>query len=406
MKKTTLLTIAFALAMVFVGCTNNDTPSTSKTKLWPAYNTSANLYGYINNKGEWAIPAQFSQASSFFSAGYAIVEINGNQAFINTDGEVQSCVSFDNADAFYYKYALASLNGKLGMLSTKFEFAIQPVYSYLSPMTADGLVTFQASADKFGFLDKKGNVFMKDGNPLFYEYASEFRDGYCVVSSNLSTENDRIPTYAVIDTKGNTVIGEGSYRRMVNMGLGIVATVDRNLEIGKTEWVLKKIDNNTTIGQLYDGVGRFSTDEVAIVVSEQDNNYKYGYINKDGQQVISLNYNDARISNEGYAWVLDDKTCKLIDIKGGNAVITLQAESNDVKEYPLCGVHNGLTLVVKATAHTDGTSYEFRWIDASANRTVFSWNFNKDKNNGMLEPNDWAPARKSAEEFSEYVFLK
>ena len=47
----------------------NETPSTTTTQLWPAYSSSADLYGYINKNGEWVIPAQFSAASSFYSSG-------------------------------------------------------------------------------------------------------------------------------------------------------------------------------------------------------------------------------------------------------------------------------------------------------------------------------------------------
>ncbi len=407
MKKSIFMVLPLALAIAFIGCTKNDTPTTTSTKLWPAYNSISNLYGYINNSGEWAIPAQFSTASSFFSAGYALVTINGIQAFIDTDGEVQSCVSFDQAEAFYYGYARASLNNGVGLINTKFEFAIQPVYAGISRMTSDGLVTYPASGDKVGFLDKKGNVLMKDGTPLFYEEADSFRDGYCVVCSNMSTENDRIPTYALIDTKGNIVIAEGSYKEMWNMGLGIVATIDRNTEAGKTEFTIRKADGNQAIGtRMYDGVGRYSVDEVAVVGVVQDGKDKYGYIDKDGREVISVTYDQAYNSTDGYAWVLDDKTCKLLDVKNGTAAYTCQAMTSDVQEYPLCGVHNGLTLIIKVTNYNGDQSAEYRWVDVSSNRTVYSWSYNKDKQNGDLDPATWAPGKKNKEEFSEYVFLK
>lgn len=410
MKKTTLLALPLVLAMAFTGCTDNDTPSTTKTKLWPAYSSSANLYGYINKKGEWAIPAQFSEASSFFSAGYAIVKINGNQAFIDTDGKVQSCVSFDSAEPFIYKFSRAELNNKFGMINTDFEFAIQPVYSYLSEMTNDGIVTYQASGDKFGFLDKKGNVLMKDNNPIVYESADAFRDGYCVVSANMSTDDGRIPTYALIDTKGNIQISEGRYMNMGNMGLGIVGAVEKDKDaISPYDWHILKADGSSLSSRIYNRVSRFSEDKVAWVGIKDENKMKYGYIDADGKEVISLNHDEVWISTGGYAWVLDENTYKLLDVKNGSTVLSCQTMTSDVKEAPLCGVHNGLTLVAKATNYNGDTSVEFRWVDVTdGNRTVYSWNYNKDKNNGDLDPSSWAPARKNNmnNEHNEYVFLK
>lgn len=422
--------MALVCAVALTGCAGltGETPANSYTQLWPAYNSAVDLYGYINNKGEWAIPAQYSSASSFFSAGYAIVEINGEQAFINTNGEVQNCVSFDEAGQFIYGYSRAELNDKYGMINSNFEYSIQPAYNYLSNMTNDGIVTYRASLERFGFLDQYGNVLMKDGAPIFYEAAAEFCDGYCVVCSNLSTENERIPTRALINTKGEVAIPEGNYMQMINVGYGIVAVVykdkdaleDRLSKGTPYEVHYLKADGSALGAQTYnsvvlnnsysiytDAVGYYSTDKVAWVARYKDGVYKFGYIDINGKEVIPAMYDNVYVSNEGYAWVLDDKTWKLLDIKTGIAAITCQTKTDNLEEYPLCGVHNGLTLIVTDTYSDNGeASYVYRWVEVAKNNTVFSWSYNKDKDNGHVEPNTWAPARKAEKEFNQYVFLK
>lgn len=409
MKKNLFFSALMLGALVLAGCNGtSDTPSTTTTKLWPAYNTSAELYGYIDAKGKWAIPAQFTEASSFFSAGYAIVKINGQNAFIDTKGAVQNCVSFDSASPFLYGYSLASLNGKYGLINTKFEFAIQPVYSGLTGMSSDGLVTYQAASDKYGFLDKNGKVQLdKNGNPLYFESAGIFRDGYCVVCSDLSREDDRIPTYQLINKKGEATISEGQYMYMQNLGLGIVGAVKKDKDAYYSrEGQLIKADGTVLSSKTYNDAGEFSADKVAYVGKLEGDDIKYGYIDEKGNEVVSLIYDNANVSSEGFAWVRDDKTWKLLEVKKGNIAFACKEITDNVYERPLCGVHNGLTLVGK-TSYSDGDiSREYRWVDTKGN-TVFSWNYDQDKYRGDLEPAAWAPARKQNKiEIDEYVFLK
>ena len=414
MKKITLFALTFVMALGMMSCSNNETPSTTSTKLWPAFNSTAGLYGYINKKGAWAIPAQFSSASSFFSAGYAIVSVNGKSAFIDISGKIQNCVSFDSAGPFYYGYSKAELNRNYGLIGTNFDFAIQPVYnSELSNMTNDGLVTFNAAGGKYGFLDKNGNVLMKDGMPVFYESADEFRDGYCVVCANLSTEEGRIPTYTLIDTNGEVIISEGRYMRMKNLGLGIVAVVDKSKDDKYPyDWrLIKAKDGSEFAGRIYNYVEPFSVDQVAAVCNVEDSKSKWGYIDADGKEIVPVTYDKAKNSTDGYAWVFDDKEWKLIDVKKGVVVYTLEMQGNDRSEFPLCGVHNGLTLIKKQYYSSDeGTSSSYRWIDVTDNnRIVFSWSYDKDKGRGDLDPSQsqWVSARRDGGfEFSEYVFLQ
>ncbi|MBR1877518.1 MAG: WG repeat-containing protein [Paludibacteraceae bacterium] len=392
----------------------NETPSTTTTQLWPAYSSSADLYGYINKNGEWVIPAQFSAASSFYSSGYAQVQIDGRTVFIDKQGKVQNTASIDSSRPFYYGYAVASLNGNYGLINTDFSYVIPPVYGYLSDMSKDGLVVYRAASGVYGYMNTKGNVLTKNGDPVYYEEANEFVDGYAVVCSDKSTLNRRIPTYALIDTKGEEVIADGRYMFMKNMGKGIIAVVDYSQYAESPyEWYLYSVkDKKTLSGRYYNSVNPFSNDGVAVVgISEKTGTYtstwSYGYIDTEGVQAITVRYDGANVSSDGFAWVVRDDEYTLLDVKTGSSVLQLQYASGYVAEVPLCGVHNGLTLIRKRNYYTNETVVSYRWVDVTDNnKIVFSWTVENDKNRGFMNPS-WAPARKpqSESEISEYIYL-
>ncbi len=422
MKKFKLLGVVVAAAVFSLNsCSDtigNETPSTTTTQLWPAYSSSADLYGYINKKGEWVIPAQFSGASSFYSSGYAQVEINGRTVFIDKQGKVQNTASFDSSRPFYYGYAVATLNGNYGLIDSKFNYVIPPVYTYLSDMSKDGLVVYKAASDNYGYMDKNGNVLMRNGRPVFYEEANEFVDGYAVVCENTSTISSnntrRIPTYTLIDTKGEVIVQDGRYMYMKNMGKGIIAVVDYNLySESPYDWYLYSVKEQRTIsGRSYNSVSPFSNDGVAVVgLAEKTGTYSthwaYGYIDAEGSQAISIRYDRANTSSDGYAWVEQEDEYALYDVKTGTRVLQLQYVSGYVTEVPLCGVHNGLTLIRKRTYYSNETEIEYRWADVTDNnKTVFSWTIDNNKNRGSLNPS-WAPARNVEGELgiSEFVYL-
>ena len=409
--------VAAVVLLCLSACTDgvgNETPSTTHTQLWPAYSISADLYGYINKKGEWVIPAQFSSASSFYSSGYAQVEINGHTAFIDEQGKVQNTSTFDSARPFYYGYAVASLNGQYGIIDTEFNYVIPPIYSYLSDMSKDGLVVYRAASGIYGYLDILGNVLMKNDRPVFYEEANEFIDGYAVVCSDKSTSNNHIPTYELIDTRGEVVIPDGRYMYMKNMGRGIIAVVEYSRYAESPyDWYLYSVRQQKTVSSRpYNSFNPFSKDGIAVAgIAEKTGSYStewsYGYVDTECQQVINVRYDQANTSTEGYAWVAREDAYTLIDVESGSSVLHLQYVSGSIAESPVCGVHNGLTLVRTRNYYSSETVVSYRWVDVTDdNKTVYSWTVDKNKNRGSMNPY-WAPSRnhESESEISEYVLL-
>ena len=72
MKKSILFAGLLMVSALFIGCNNDHSPETSSTKLWPAAMVSKDAqgiptskWGYIDAKGNFAIPASYMEAYDF-----------------------------------------------------------------------------------------------------------------------------------------------------------------------------------------------------------------------------------------------------------------------------------------------------------------------------------------------------
>ncbi|MYL34901.1 DUF3298 domain-containing protein [Pontibacillus yanchengensis] len=122
------------------------------------------LYGYLNKKGEEAIPAQYLFAEGF-KERKALVKIHENQ------------------------YALLNKEGKL-------------LYTYPYPYVGqrgDGLLAFQRDTDgKYGYINERGKVVLETQ----YDGAQAFRDGRAVVNRI----DDYLYYYGLINKSGKKIV--------------------------------------------------------------------------------------------------------------------------------------------------------------------------------------------------------
>lgn len=90
------------------------------------------LYGYVNAKGEYVIPAKYEQASSFCE-GLARIKINNKWGFIDPTGKVVIQPQFEYADDFgtynYNDMVRVKINGKWGMINKKGEYVVSAQYA-------------------------------------------------------------------------------------------------------------------------------------------------------------------------------------------------------------------------------------------------------------------------------------
>lgn len=377
MKKSILFAGLMMVAAMFIGCNNDHSPYTSATKLWPAAQVSKDAqgiekatWGYIDEKGNIVIPANYAEANAF-SCGFAAVYVSDKLYYIDEKNNIQNAPEMENVGIIYFLYdylRYVSPSNLYGMLNNKFEIVIQPAYVGLGVMSDGGLVAFRQSAgDKVGYLNKSGEVVI---TPL-YDYGETFDAGYAVVEMGDS--------YGVINKAGDFTISLQS-KPLMNVGGERIGFYDKDnkkygLMDGKGNIIVQAIYDD------WDAIGFTDADLMAV-----ESNEKWGYIDKNGKTRIAMQFAGAGSFCDGKAWVMRTETSNAETIdENGKTLLTLGKN-----ERPAGMWRQGLCLVVKLN-ETD-YSYEYRYINEKG-ATVYTWKFSGANAAGG---GDWdAPAKKA-----------
>lgn len=152
------------------------------------------LWGYINKSGKFVINPQFDEASTFSSNGLALVKINSKCGYINRDGVYIIEPKYFHATAFD-ENGLASVYdfGAWGMIDEKGKWAINPQFDSEIEFGEDG-IALVCQDDKYGYIDLDG-VYIVEPT---YEKASGFFGGRAAVQID--------GKWGYIDRHGNLVI--------------------------------------------------------------------------------------------------------------------------------------------------------------------------------------------------------
>ncbi|MDR1648416.1 MAG: WG repeat-containing protein [Zoogloeaceae bacterium] len=110
--------------------------STAADALFPADRNG--VYGYVDQKGEWAIPPRFEVANFFQDDGAAWVRFEG----------------------------------RFGRIDRKGGWALLPTLTHVSPLAENGLARARDGNSKFGFINAKGEWVI----PPRFGYADSFDD--------------------------------------------------------------------------------------------------------------------------------------------------------------------------------------------------------------------------------------
>ena len=360
MKKSFLYVAMCLLATLFVGCKDHLTPETDNTKLWPAANASGEYLGYIDAKGNFAIQPIYVRVSNF-SCGYALVWLSNSDkpSFVDTKGKMQ-VATFDEADAFYYKYARVVLGDRFGLMNTKFDFAVQPMYYRLDNMSKNGLAAAQLTSDsKWGFVNSKGDQKIQ---PI-YDEVYPFDEGAAIVRVGSK--------YGAINTSGDYVL-QPSYDDLAPLGNGLIA-YEQNNRIGAFD-----ARGNAAVPPIYYDMDQCVDNN--LIPAQQTEDSKWCYITTKGDVKLSALYDFATPFYEGYAEVKVGDKYYVIDTNG-KYVITLGEKESLVSLF-----HNGLALM--RVSNDNSTTYKY--IDTKGN-TIYSW---------TIESSSWydKPAKKPGKE--------
>lgn len=359
MKKIYFAAIA-AVVVMFAACENTQTPETDTTKLYPAFSTSTDAWGYIDNRGNFVIQPMYDEVLDF-SCGYAIVWMGDDLKFIDKKGNLQTTPSVDGASDFYHGYSTIELDDNQGLMDKNFNMAIQPYFYSLRMMGDNGLVAAKRTDDsKWEYVNAKGDTKI----PAMYDYSDDFKDGLAIIQLN----NKR----GAINKAGDFIIQPIYENGLWNMGKGLIGFYDKNEKAG----ILDK-NGNTIVPTMY-----YDLDNVSdgLILFEGKN--KYGYLDTKGNVVIPEMYYTARPFYEGLAWVKQSNNSKYYQCIDKNNQIVFRLGED---EYPETGFHNGLALIK--------TENGYKYIDTKGS-LIYAWSYDDDNDY------DWAPKKAKREQMS------
>lgn len=274
-------------------------------------------FGFV--KGEVVIPPQYDEAEPF-SCGLAKVEVNGKVGFIDKQGVLVIPNRFAAAKVFRDGYCSASLNGEdFGVIDRQGNFVIAPRYVDVEVL-AEGLFFTSDKCGNKGLADAKGiivepqferiepwdevanmekqlHVFQtfdeelgdyfcgfidSDGNvviPPIYDLADDFSEGLA------SVEEFGWPARGFINTRGEVVIPplEGiTIESLFHEGLCRVRVGGKYGYIDKT--------GTMAIAPQFSSAYDFEYGVALVSTTEDDNNKRWGFIDKTGKVIVPLKY--------------------------------------------------------------------------------------------------------------------
>lgn len=234
-----------------------------------------------------------------FSEGLAVVMKDGKCGVIDKTGK--NIVPFDYDFIWGYHYNRARVikfwDERKNKLNQK-ELNISSQYSYNKysnyPNTEDSCY--------YGFIDHLGKIII----PLEYDYASDFHNGYSIVSKN--------GKYGLIDIEGNIVIPI-VYDRIFDTLFYIGK--DNNLINAESDGkigIINILTGKIVIPFVFDHIQEvpfFSEGLAAVKLNE-----KYIFIDTIGNIKIPTEWDYARNFNKGFALVMNNACYYLINNKG------------------------------------------------------------------------------------------
>lgn len=227
--------------------------------------TLNNKAGFINRDGQLVIKARFDDAGRF-SEGLAPVEINGKWGYINKAGAVVIPLKFDWALGFYEGRALVMIKDKWGYIDAKGLVVVAPRFDEAGSFS-EGVarVCIYDENYKWGFIDKAGNWVLK---PIYDSPVEDFHRGRAPVSKDIGMNNGVVIDKFYVDIKG------------------------RSYPEPEPDERFEDFDG---IDPFFEGLAAFMRD------------YKYGFVNRQGNIVIAPQFQIAGFFSEGLAPVEIDK---------------------------------------------------------------------------------------------------
>jgi hypothetical protein len=275
-------------------------------------------WGFSNLEKELLIPCEYDYVS-VFDGETAIVSVDTRFSLIDKNGDEYFVEKYDRIESFKDGLAAVHKNGKMGFVNNLFEEVIPCIYTptKIYNSFSDGLCRVKSN-DKIGFIDTFGRVVID------YQFidAHDFSNGVAAIRNGKSGSGQM---FGLINKNGDQIIPyKYDWIHSFNDELAAV-------KINSFEGVIDKADN-IIIPLTYQTIGEFS--EGYIAVREYDGGFYY--IDKLGNPLETIIKGETYIEEwtyagsfqNGYAKVRDGENWGFVNKEGFN-VIPCQYQSVD-----------------------------------------------------------------------------
>ena len=313
------------------------------------------LCGILNLDGEKIVDFEYDEIGSFSKDGYAKVKKDDKYGFIDENGNVVIEPKYDEASNLNDGIASVKYDDTWYLIDKNENLVVNYKYDYDYVSNYMNDIAIVMKDYKFGFLNKNGELIIgKLSNTIDIEDIKSFTDSmYTEIKKNgkwgitdvngnilieckydyLSLNKDRIEATlngkkGIIDINENTIIEFGKYDKIMssNEELNLVKKIVGYDKEDEEEYKCGYIDleGNEVIPLEYDDANDFNF-STGLAIVKKDN--KYGFINKDGDTVIPFIYDYAKgfkddlivVSKNGKYGYIDKDGNNIIEFKYDNA---------------------------------------------------------------------------------------
>ncbi len=343
------------------------------------------MYKFINKSAEYINDKKFDDARDF-SQGLAPIKVDGKWGFIKKDGEIAIQPNYENALSFFkimlsskngpslFCLALVQLNKRWGFIDQKGNLFLDFIYEdakNFSEIKDDALAPVKMydrthGKSAWGYIDLNGKVII----PPKYKRADVFSGGLAAVSFSGSGGE-----MSYINQNGDINSRLSGFYNALKIEEGIACVEEDGYDFIDS-WKFLKIrfphlEKKGSIIPLnkekYALAESFSDGYGLVGIRDQGEDIFFGYIDREGKQIIKPQYEDAKSFHEGLApvrknrkWGVIDKDNKLVidfkfddmdDFSEGIAPIKLSGQNGYVNTS---GNHLIIDNAIKVFAFNEG----------------------------------------------------
>ncbi len=260
------------------------------------------LWGYIDKTGKEVIPCQFEEAQNF-SEGLAAVKVRGKWGYIDKTGKMVIEPQFSHAGEFSSGLAVAARIGSCyGYIDKTGTFVIVPFNSQLLEPFSEGFSVVKLSGDVWRIIDTNfGSAFTSHFKNLYSSKCGLFRFENDAGKTGYLNHNFNMQILPVFD-KGSDFSEDMALIELA--GGSVIGFTDKH---GHMCTFLR--------GKPFQEIGDFHCGRSRVLIEG-----KYGFIDKEGNEVIPCQFNWAAPFNDGLAFVGGKDYVSYIDVDGNKVI--------------------------------------------------------------------------------------